>query len=75
MKKQKGKLKCARRKLTLQDLYDKITENRVNTTSYKEALHDKIIGLQQNAVKEDLHVDKDIPSDGKCMFCSLSLQR
>ncbi|CAC5388695.1 unnamed protein product [Mytilus coruscus] len=33
-----------------------------------------MIGLQQNAAKEDLHVDRDIPYDGNCMFHALSLQ-
>ncbi|CAC5397909.1 unnamed protein product [Mytilus coruscus] len=56
------------------ELNDIITESRVMSTSYKEAMHDKMIGLQQNAAKEDLHVDKDIPSDGNCMFYALSLQ-
>ncbi|CAC5424204.1 unnamed protein product [Mytilus coruscus] len=39
----------------LQELNDIITESKVMSTSYKEALHDKMIGLQQNAAKEDLH--------------------
>ena len=56
----------------LQELNDIITESRVMSTSYKEAMHDKMIGLQQNAAKEDLHVDRDIPSDGNCMFHALS---
>ncbi|CAC5385222.1 OTUD3 [Mytilus coruscus] len=56
------------------ELNDIITESRLLSTSYKEALHDKMIGLQQNAAKEDLHVDRDIPSDGNCMFHELSLQ-
>ncbi|CAC5403626.1 unnamed protein product [Mytilus coruscus] len=46
------------------ELNDIITESRVMTTSYKEAMHDKMIGLQQNAAKEDLNIDRDIPSDG-----------
>ncbi|CAG2246307.1 unnamed protein product [Mytilus edulis] len=58
----------------LQELNDIITESRVMSTSYKEAMHDKMIGLQQNAAKEDLHVDRDIPSDGNCMFHAMSLQ-
>ncbi|CAC5398963.1 unnamed protein product [Mytilus coruscus] len=58
----------------LHELNDIITESRVMTTSYKEALHDKMVGLQQNAAKEDLHVARDIPSDGNYMFHALSLQ-
>ncbi|CAC5421748.1 unnamed protein product [Mytilus coruscus] len=58
----------------LQELNDIITESRVMSTSYKEAMDDKMIELQQNAAKEDLHVDRDIPSDGNCMFHALSLQ-
>ena len=41
------------------------------TTSHKEALHDKMIGLQQNAAKDDLPVDRDIPSDGNYVSCAV----
>ena len=56
------------------ELNEIIEESRICAESYKEALNVKLIQLKQNAQKENLIIDRDIPSDGNCMFHALSLQ-